>query len=98
MKKHQVIQKLEQAWTALQESYAELSDAQFTEPGIILPVALLRGASPASVFPHELACSPTRRLAVLSSARTPLGGRRRRGGTRRPVRVRESRKKTPWVT
>ena len=35
MKKHQLIQKLEQAWTALQESYAELSDAQFMEPGIM---------------------------------------------------------------
>jgi hypothetical protein len=33
MKKQQVFQKLEQAWTALKESYVGLSDAQLTEPG-----------------------------------------------------------------
>src|SRR5438128_9894460 len=33
MKKHQVFQKLEQAWTALKESYAGLSEARFAEPG-----------------------------------------------------------------
>jgi uncharacterized protein (TIGR03083 family) len=35
MKKYQMFQKLEQAWTALKESYAGLSDAQLTEPGAI---------------------------------------------------------------
>ena len=35
MKKHQVFQKLEQAWTALKESYAGLSEAQFAEPGVM---------------------------------------------------------------
>jgi len=35
MKKYQMFQKLEQAWTALMESYAGLSDAQLTEPGAI---------------------------------------------------------------
>src|SRR5258708_14781585 len=35
MKKHQVFQKLEQAWTALKESYAGLPDAQITEPGVM---------------------------------------------------------------
>src|SRR5947207_1452412 len=35
MKKQQVFQKLEQAWTALKESYASLSDAQLMEPGVM---------------------------------------------------------------
>jgi hypothetical protein len=35
MKKLQVFQKLEQAWTALKESYAGLSEAQLTEPGVL---------------------------------------------------------------
>jgi len=35
MKKQQVFQKLEQAWTALKESYSGLSEAQLTEPGIM---------------------------------------------------------------
>ena len=35
MKKHQVFQKLEQAWAALKESYTRLSDAQLTEPGVM---------------------------------------------------------------
>ena len=35
MKKQQVFQKLEQAWTALKESYVGLSDAQLLEPGIM---------------------------------------------------------------
>ena len=35
MKKQQVFQKLEQAWTALKESYDGLSDAQLLEPGIM---------------------------------------------------------------
>ncbi len=35
MKKQQVFQKLEQAWTALKESYVGLSDAQLTEPGVM---------------------------------------------------------------
>src|SRR5260370_8715849 len=35
MKKHQVFQKLEQAWTELKESYAGLSDVQLMEPGVM---------------------------------------------------------------
>src|SRR5260370_2965123 len=35
MKKQQVFQQLEQAWTARKESYAGLSDAQLTEPGVM---------------------------------------------------------------
>ena len=35
MKKHQEFQKLEQAWRALTESYAGLSDAQLMEPGVM---------------------------------------------------------------
>jgi len=35
MKKQQLFQKLEQAWAALKESYAGLSDAQLTEPGVM---------------------------------------------------------------
>jgi len=35
MKKQQVFQKLEQAWTALKESYSGLSEAQLTEPGMM---------------------------------------------------------------
>ncbi len=35
MKKQQVFQKLEQAWTALKEFYAGLSDAQLMEPGVM---------------------------------------------------------------
>ena len=35
MKKHQMFQKLEQAWTALTESYAGLSDAQLRESGVM---------------------------------------------------------------
>jgi DinB family protein len=35
MKKLQVFQKLEQAWTALKESYAGLSEALLTEPGVL---------------------------------------------------------------
>ena len=35
MKKHQVFQKLEQAWRALTESYAGLSEAQLAEPGVL---------------------------------------------------------------
>lgn len=35
MKKHQLFQKLEQAWTALKESYVGLSEAQLTEPGVM---------------------------------------------------------------
>jgi len=37
------------------------------------PVALLRHAKPASVFPREPACFPIRPPAVLSNLRTPLG-------------------------
>jgi uncharacterized protein (TIGR03083 family) len=35
MKKQQLFQKLEKAWTALKESYAGLSEAQLTEPGVL---------------------------------------------------------------
>jgi hypothetical protein len=35
MKKHQVFQKLEQAWTALTESYAGMSEARLLEPGVM---------------------------------------------------------------
>jgi uncharacterized protein (TIGR03083 family) len=35
MKKQQLFQKLEKAWTALKESYAGLSEAQLTEPGVM---------------------------------------------------------------
>jgi hypothetical protein len=35
MKKNQLFQKLEKAWTQLKESYAGLSDAQLTEPGVM---------------------------------------------------------------
>jgi uncharacterized protein (TIGR03083 family) len=35
MKKHQVFQKLEQAWTALTKSYAGLPEAQLAEPGVL---------------------------------------------------------------
>jgi uncharacterized protein (TIGR03083 family) len=35
MKKHQVFQKLEPAWTSLKESYAGLSEAQLTGPGVL---------------------------------------------------------------
>ena len=35
MKKHQVFERLEQAWTALKESYVGLSEAQLTEPGVM---------------------------------------------------------------
>lgn len=34
MKKTQLLNKLEQAWAALQASYAGLTDAQLTEPGV----------------------------------------------------------------
>ncbi len=35
MKKQQLLLKLEQAWTALTESYIGLSDAQLREPGVM---------------------------------------------------------------
>ena len=35
MKKQQLFQKLEKAWTALKESYAGLSEAQLMEPGVL---------------------------------------------------------------
>jgi hypothetical protein len=35
MKRDQLLQRLETAWTALKESYAGLSDSQLTEPGIM---------------------------------------------------------------
>jgi hypothetical protein len=35
MKKQLLFQKLEQAWTALKESYVGLSEAQLTEPGVM---------------------------------------------------------------
>jgi hypothetical protein len=35
MKKRQLFQKLEQAWTALKESYSGLSEAQLTESGVM---------------------------------------------------------------
>jgi uncharacterized protein (TIGR03083 family) len=35
MKKRQLFQKLEKAWTVLKESYAGLSEAQLTEPGVL---------------------------------------------------------------
>src|SRR5258708_33241143 len=35
MKKQQVLQKLEQGWTALKESCSGLSEAQLTEPGMV---------------------------------------------------------------
>jgi hypothetical protein len=35
MKKRQLFQKLEQAWTALKESYVGLSEAQLTESGVM---------------------------------------------------------------
>ena len=35
MKKYQLFQKLEQAWTALKESYSGLSEAQLMEPGVL---------------------------------------------------------------
>ena len=35
MKKQQVLQKLEQAWTALKESYSGLSEGQLMEPGML---------------------------------------------------------------
>ena len=35
MKKQQLIQKLEQAWTAFKESYVGLSEAQLLEPGVM---------------------------------------------------------------
>jgi DinB superfamily len=35
MKKHQLFQKLEQAWTALKESCVSLSEAQLLEPGVM---------------------------------------------------------------
>src|SRR6266699_2827849 len=35
MKKQQLFQKLEKAWTALKESYVGLSDAQLLEPGVM---------------------------------------------------------------
>ena len=34
MKKEQLVGKIEVAWSALQESYAGLSEAQLTEPGV----------------------------------------------------------------
>jgi hypothetical protein len=45
------------------------------ERGIIPPVALERLAQKVSVFPQVPACSPIRRLAVLASVRTPVGGK-----------------------
>ena len=35
MKKDQLLKKLEEAWAALKESYAGLSDAQLLEPGVM---------------------------------------------------------------
>jgi hypothetical protein len=34
MDRQQLLQRLDKAWTALKESYAGLSDAQLTEPGV----------------------------------------------------------------
>jgi uncharacterized protein (TIGR03083 family) len=34
MKKQQLLDKLERAWTGLRQSYAGLSDAQLTQPGV----------------------------------------------------------------
>jgi hypothetical protein len=34
MDRQQVLKRIEKAWTALEESYAGLSDAQLTEPGV----------------------------------------------------------------
>jgi hypothetical protein len=34
MKKHQLLNKLEQAWTTLKESYAGLTEEQLLEPGV----------------------------------------------------------------
>jgi hypothetical protein len=35
MDKHQLLKRLEKAWTAINESYDGLSDAQLTEPGVM---------------------------------------------------------------
>src|SRR5438876_3510027 len=35
MDKQQLLKQLEKAWAALKESYAGLSDAQLTEPGVM---------------------------------------------------------------
>ena len=35
MDKQQLLKQLEKAWTAIKESYAGLSDAQLTEPGVM---------------------------------------------------------------
>ena len=53
-----------------------------SERGIIPPFFLERFVQKVSVFPQGPACSPIHRPAVLSSVRTPVGGRWRRDGTR----------------
>src|SRR5436305_13983868 len=35
MERQQLLKRLEKAWTAIKESYAGLSDAQLTEPGVV---------------------------------------------------------------
>ncbi len=35
MDRHQLLERLDKAWTALKASYAGLSDAQMTEPGVV---------------------------------------------------------------
>ena len=35
MNRQQLLRKLDQAWVGLQESYAGLSDAQLTQPGVV---------------------------------------------------------------
>src|SRR2546423_9733804 len=35
MEKQQLLKQLEKAWTAIKESYADLSDSQLTEPGVM---------------------------------------------------------------
>src|SRR5205807_10077313 len=35
MDKQQLLKQLEKAWTTIEESYAGLSDAQLTEPGVM---------------------------------------------------------------
>ena len=35
MNREQLLNKLDKAWTALEESYAGLPDSQLTEPGVV---------------------------------------------------------------
>jgi len=82
-----LLQFLKQLWFLHDSACASFRVMVGGERVVIPPVALERLAQKVSVFPQGPACSPIRRPAVLSSVRTPVGGRWRRDGTQRPARA-----------